>query len=195
MLAARINRRRDVEASTARDRIVGPIAPLDLRRMPGYERGSRGKEPAIDDSPVQQLTAEELAELVHVATDQQIEAGIRVVGTAEVLDRIFSEMAQRFLPDRAAGVTATAQWVVTDRRQEHPYRMSIAEGGCSVERGRADHPDTTLTLDIVSFAKLVTGKREGVQLFMLGTLRITGGLPLAVRLNGSFRKPQAGTPN
>jgi putative sterol carrier protein len=149
----------------------------------------------MDDSPVQQLTAEEFAELVHVATDEQIEEGIRLAGTAEVLDRIFSEMANRFLPDRAAGVSAIAQWVVTDGGQEHPYRMSIAGHACSVERGRADDPDTTLTLDTVSFAKLVTGKREGVQLFMLGRLKISGGLPLAVRLNGFFRKPQAGTPN
>jgi hypothetical protein len=41
----------------------------------------------------------------------------------------------------------------------------------------------------VSFAKLVTGKREGVQLFMLGRLRISGALPLAVRLNGFFDRP------
>jgi putative sterol carrier protein len=81
-----------------------------------------------------------------------------------------------------------AQWVATDRDQ-HPYRMTIGEGACSVERGRADRPTVTLTTDTVSFAKLVTGKREGVQMFMLGRLRISGALPLAVRLNGFFDRP------
>jgi putative sterol carrier protein len=143
----------------------------------------------MNHSPVQQLTAEEFAQLVWAATDQQIEEGIRAAGTTEVLDRIFAEMADRFRPERAAGVDAVAQWVVTDRDQEHPYRMTIGGGTCSVERGRADQPTVTLTTDTVSFAKLVAGKREGVQLFMLGRLRISGALPLAVRLNGFFDRP------
>ena len=142
----------------------------------------------MNHSPVQQLTAEEFAQLVGAATDQQIEEGIRAAETTEVLDRIFAEMADRFRPERAAGVDAVAQWVVTDRDHEHPFRMTIGGGACSVERGRADQPTVTLTTDTVSFAKLVTGKR-GVQLFMLGRLRISGALPLAVRLNGFFDRP------
>ena len=85
----------------------------------------------MNHSPVQQLTAEECAQLVGAATDQQIEEGIRAAETTEVLDRIFAEMADRFRPERAAGV----------------------------------------------------------QLFMLGRLRISGALPLAVRLNGFFDRP------
>jgi putative sterol carrier protein len=67
--------------------------------------------------------------------------------------------------------------------------MTIGGATCSVERGRADQPTVTLTTDTLSFAKLVTGKREGVHLFMLGRLRISGALPLAVRLNGFFDRP------
>jgi putative sterol carrier protein len=143
----------------------------------------------VDDSPVQQLTAEEFAQLVWAANDEQIEEGIRAAGTAAVMDRIFAGMAERFRPDRAQGVEAIAQWVITDSDKEHPYRMTIAGGECSVERGMAQRPDVTLTADTVSFAKLVTGKREGVQLFMLGKLKISGGLPLAVRLNNFFDRP------
>lgn len=143
----------------------------------------------MDESPVRQLTAEEFTQLVWAATDQQVEEGIRAAGTAAVLDRIFAEMAERFRPQRAEGVEAIAQWVVTDRDREHPYRMAIGGGTCSVERGAAERPDVTLTADIVSFAKLVTGKREGVQLFMLGRLKISGGLPLAVKLNNFFDRP------
>jgi hypothetical protein len=42
----------------------------------------------MNDGPGQQLTAEEFAQLVWAATDQQIEEGIRAAGTTEVLDRI-----------------------------------------------------------------------------------------------------------
>jgi putative sterol carrier protein len=143
----------------------------------------------VDDNPVQQLTAEEFAQLVWAADDEQIEEGIRAAGTAAAMDRIFAGMAERFRPERAKGVEATAQWVITDRGQEHPYRMTFSGGTCSVERGTADRPDVTLTADTVSFAKLVTGKREGVQLFMLGKLKIAGRLPLAVKLNNFFDRP------
>jgi putative sterol carrier protein len=140
--------------------------------------------------PVQQLTADEFVALVFAATDEQIEEGIRAAETAQVLDRIFAEMAQRFLPERAPRVAAEIQWVVTDGDEEHPYRMHIAGGRCSAERGRVDRPTATLTMDIVSFAKLVAGRREGVQLWMLHRLKVQGEVLLAVRLQGYFDRPK-----
>jgi hypothetical protein len=141
-------------------------------------------------SPLQELTGDEFVALVFAATDQQIEEGIRAAGTAEVLDRIFTEMARRFVPERAGGVTAEIQWVVTDGAEEHPYRMALAGGRCSAGRGRAENPAATLTMDIVSFAKLVAGRREGVQLWMLHRLKVQGEVLLAVRLQGYFDRPK-----
>jgi transcriptional regulator with XRE-family HTH domain len=46
----------------------------------------------MNDGPGQQLTAEEFAQLVWAATDQQIEEGIRAARTTEVLDRISSAL-------------------------------------------------------------------------------------------------------
>jgi putative sterol carrier protein len=144
----------------------------------------------VDDNPVQQLTADEFAALVFAATDDQIEEGIRAGGTAQVLDRIFTEMAGRFLADKARDTTAEIQWVITDGDEEHRYAMSIGDGLCAVGRGRADGPAVTLTMDTVSFAKLVTGRREGVQLWMIRKLKVDGDLMLAVRLNGFFQRPR-----
>jgi putative sterol carrier protein len=144
----------------------------------------------MDDSPVQQLTADEFAALVWAATDEQIEEGIRVAGTERVLDRIFDEMQRAFLPQRAPGASAEVQWVVTDQGREHPYRMTIADGICTATRGRAENPRATLTMDTVAFAKLVTGRREGVQLWMLKKLQVKGDVMLAVRLNGYFQRPR-----
>jgi putative sterol carrier protein len=140
--------------------------------------------------PVQELTADQFVTLVFAATDEQIEEGIRAAGPAQVLDRIFAEMAQRFLPERAPGVAAEIQWVVTDGDKEHSYRMTIAGGRCSADRGRVDRPTATLTMDLVSFAKLVAGRREGVQLWMLHRLKVQGEVLLAVRLQGYFDRPR-----
>lgn len=142
------------------------------------------------DSPVQQLTADEFAALVWAASDEQIEEGIRAAGTERVLNRIFDEMQRAFLPQRAPGVPAEIQWVVTDQGQEHPYRMAIAGGTCSTAPGRTERSKATLTMDTVAFAKLVTGRREGVQLWMLKKLQVKGDVMLAVRLNGYFQRPR-----
>ena len=144
----------------------------------------------MEDSPVQQLSADEFAALVWAATDEQIEGGIRAAGTERALDRIFEEMQHAFLPERAPGVTAEVQWVITDQGQEHRYRMTIADDTCSTARGRVEHPKATLTMDTVAFAKLVTGRREGVQLWMLKKLHVAGDVMLAVRLNGYFQRPR-----
>jgi putative sterol carrier protein len=144
----------------------------------------------VEDNPVQLLTADEFAALVFAAADEQIEEGIRAGGTARVLDRIFTEMAGRFLADKARDTGAEIQWVIVDGDDEHPYRMSIGGGRCSVGGGRADSPAVTLTMDTVSFAKLVAGRREGVQLWMVRKLKVDGDLMLAVRLNGFFQRPR-----
>lgn len=144
----------------------------------------------MEDSPALHLSADEFAGLVWAATDEQIEEGIRASGTERALDRIFEEMQHAFLPQRAPGVSAEVQWIVTDRGQEHPYRMAIAGDTCSTARGRVDNPKATLTMDTVAFAKLVTGRREGVQLWMLKKLQVKGDVMLAVRLNGYFQRPR-----
>jgi hypothetical protein len=91
-------------------------------------------------TPVQELTADQFVALVFAATDEQIEEGIRAAGTAQVLDRIFAEMGRRFLPERAPGLEAEIQWIVTDGAESTPtgwpsVRAGARPGGAG-RRGR-----------------------------------------------------------
>lgn len=138
-----------------------------------------------------QVTAEQFAELVKSVTDDDLVQGIRAAGTDDVLDRIFREMSQRFLPAKAGGTTAEIQWVVTDQGQDHPYRMSIGGDACSVGRGQAESPRVTLTTDLVSFSKLVTGQARGPQLFFTGKLKVSGDLMFSQRITSFFQPPTA----
>jgi putative sterol carrier protein len=137
-----------------------------------------------------QVSAEEFARLVGVASDEQLGTAIRAIGTARVLDRIFQQMQERFLPERAAGVEAEVQFVIRDDEEEHPYRVGIGAGGCTVQRGQATRPRVTLNVQLVSFAKLVTGWAEGPALFMSGRLTVSGDIGLALRLLGFFDRPK-----
>ena len=102
------------------------------------------------------------------------------------LDQIFQGMQERFQPDRASGVDATVQWVITDGGEEKPYAVTIKDGAFSWEHGRADSPTVTLSADGESFTALMTGKAQGAALYMQGKLRIQGDLMLAQRMGTFF---------
>jgi putative sterol carrier protein len=137
-----------------------------------------------------QITPEAFAQLVAAATDDQIVEAMRGVGLDTALDRIFEGMRERFAPDKAKGVNDVIQWVVTDQGNEHPYTATIHDGVCETARGRADKATVTLTTDLVSFIRLISGQAHGPQLFMGGKLQISGNLMFATRVETFFDRPQ-----
>lgn len=142
----------------------------------------------IDISSVE-VTPEQFAELVKNTSDGEIETGMRAAGLDTVLDRIFDGMQQRFVPEKAAGVTADVQWVVTDQANEYPYQVSIKDGACTAGRGRATSPQVTFTLALVPFMRLIAGQENGVQLFMKGQLKVGGDLMFSQRIQTFFATP------
>lgn len=138
-----------------------------------------------------QVTAEEFAGLVANATDEQIVEVIHSVGTKETLNRIFDNFPERFVPEKAQGVDAEIQFVVTDEGEEHPHLVTVRNGTCTTEEKRADDPKVTLTTDLVSFVKLITGQAQGVQLFMTGKLKVSGDLMFSQRIMTFFEPAKA----
>jgi putative sterol carrier protein len=137
------------------------------------------------------VTPEEFAGLVANADDDQIADVIHAVGTKEVLDRIFEGMEERFLPEKAQGVDAKVQFVITDNGQEFPYGVEFSGTSCKAQAGQVDSPKVTITTAVVPFAKMIGGQSEGTQLFMRGQLRAQGDLMFATRLMTFFDRPVA----
>jgi len=140
---------------------------------------------------VDEITPEQFARMVGAASDEQLLEAIRAGGTKVVLDRIFQGMEQRFVPDRARGVDAVMQFVVTDEGEEHAHAVTVRDGACHTEEARADSPNVTLSTDLVSFARLMAGQLQGPQLFMTGKLKVSGDLMLATRMTSFFDPPKA----
>jgi putative sterol carrier protein len=132
------------------------------------------------------VAPEHVAELLRNATDEQVLDGFRAAGVQEALDRTFQTMQEHFVPEKAQGVTAEVQWIVTDQGEEHPYLTSIADGKCTITRSRGAAPKVSLTTDLVSFIRLIMGQAQGPQLFMTGKLKLTGDLMFAQRVNDFF---------
>ena len=144
------------------------------------------------DQQLNTVTPEQFAELVKNASDEDIATVIHQVGTKETLDRIFEGFEERFIPEKAEGVTADILFVIKDGETEYPYTVSIADGKCSTKDETTEDPKTALTTDLVSFAKLITGKEDGVRLFMGGKLRVSGDLMFSQRIMTFFNRPDAG---
>jgi len=144
------------------------------------------------DQQIDAVTPEQFAQLVANASDEEIVEIVHAVGTKETLDRIFKGFEERFLPEKAEGVSADVLFVIKDGDAELPYTVSIADGKCSAKAESAESPKTTLTTDLVSFVKLVTGKEEGVRLFMGGKLKVAGDLMFSQRIMTFFDQPKAG---
>lgn len=145
----------------------------------------------VPDLDLGEVTPAQFAELVAAADDGQIAATFDELGAERVLDRVFEGMQQRFVPDRAEGVDADIQWIITHAGAEHPYLVSIHDRRCEIERTRADDPRVTLATDAVNFSKLVTGQASGPALFMSAKLKVSGDLMFAQQILRFFDQPQA----
>jgi putative sterol carrier protein len=143
------------------------------------------------DQQIDAVTPEQFAELVANASDEEIAEVVHAVGTKETLDRVFQGFEDRFLPEKAEGVSADVLFVIKDGDTELPYTVSIADGKCNAKAESAENPKTTLTTDLVSFVKLVTGKEDGVRLFMGGKLKVSGDLMFSQRIMTFFDQPKA----
>jgi putative sterol carrier protein len=139
----------------------------------------------------QQVSPEEFAQLVKGSSDEEIAATVHQAGTADVLDRIFEGMEDRFVPAKASDVDADIVFVVTDDGDTHSYLVAIHDGSCKAGRGTADKPKVTLTSGLVPFIKLVTGQAQGPQLFMSGKLKVSGDLMFSTRIMTFFDQPKA----
>ena len=130
---------------------------------------------------VEQKSNEEL-----VAAIQQQEGGVN-----GVLGQVFAGMADSFNPAKAAGQQATVQYEISAPDGTHEWAMRIADGTCEVEQGRAESPRVTIRMGLGDFLQLITGKANGMQLFMTGKLKVAGDLFFAQTYQGWFDRPQA----
>jgi putative sterol carrier protein len=130
---------------------------------------------------VEQKSNEEL-----VAAIQQQEGGVN-----GVLGQVFAGMADSFNPAKAAGQQATVQYEISAPDGTHEWAMRIADGACEVEQGRAESPRVTIRMGLGDFLQLITGKANGMQLFMTGKLKVAGDLFFAQTYQGWFDRPQA----
>jgi putative sterol carrier protein len=134
----------------------------------------------------EQISPEQFKKLVK-ANDDDLRAQVRASGIDQVLDGTFEAMQGSFLPENAKGVDAVIQYVVTDQGNEYAYALGIKDGNCVLKKEKNPGAKVTLSLDLVSFLKLVGGVADGMQLYMSGKLGVSGDLFFSQRIAGFFK--------
>jgi alkyl sulfatase BDS1-like metallo-beta-lactamase superfamily hydrolase len=139
----------------------------------------------------QNLTPEQFIEMVKTASDEQIVEAIHAAGTEQALEGIFAGMKESFRPERAGDQDAGITWAVVDDGTEHTWTLAIHGGTCEARKGAAENPTVTLTMDLVTFVKMIAGQANGTQLFMSGKLKLSGDMMYAMKIESLFERPGA----
>jgi putative sterol carrier protein len=105
-----------------------------------------------------------------------------VAGTVQ---EFFDGLGSRFRSEKAAGLTAVYQFVVTgDGGGE--WHADIADGACTVAPGPAETPDITITCAATDWLEIASGRLDSQLAFMTGKLKVKGDMGLAMRLRSLF---------
>src|SRR5262245_1279801 len=93
-------------------------------------------------------------------------------GADKFLDGDFEVMFISINAYSAGRQLDTVQYDITASDGIHSYSVRLADGRCQVERGIAESPRVTIRAAMPDFLRLITGKANGVQLFMTGRLKV-----------------------
>jgi putative sterol carrier protein len=138
------------------------------------------------DQIMGQMSPEEYQQWAKTTSEADIRSQVRAAGVEQTLDGLFQAMQESFLPDKAKGVDAIVQYLITDDGKEYPYTFTIKDNSCTLKKEKAAAV-VTLTIELVAFLKLMGAAADGTQLYMAGKLKILGDMSFAQRLAAFFK--------
>ena len=159
------------------------------------QAASDDQAPQADAQPLQNLDADQLAQLVAGASDEQIAEGMSDPESRKAtLDEIFRRMAEHVEPAKARGQDAVIHFKILDAPGggEDHYEVVLEDGRCTASDEPSREPRVTFKIGPVDFIRLVSGNAAGPMLFMTGKLKIEGDLMFASTMTSLFRIPKSG---
>ena len=140
-----------------------------------------------------QIDANELAQNMAQATDEQLGELMAGPMRGQILSEIFRRMSEHFRADAARDTDAVIHWRIGGRPDDEfdRYETVIANGACAAHEGyRHEEARVTFTVSGAHFLRLVTGNAAGPMLFMSGKLKIKGDMMFAASTASLFTIPR-----
>ncbi|XVV12903.1 SCP2 sterol-binding domain-containing protein [Actinoplanes sp. CA-131856] len=135
----------------------------------------------------------EFAQLVKSTPDSKIAEVMAGENRTKILDEVFNRMPTLFRPEKAGSTSAVIHWVITGGAggASDTYETVIENGACTVTNQPVRDPKLTMTMDAVTFLKVVSGDGNPMMLFMTGKVKAKGDLGLAANVAKLFDIPKA----
>ena len=151
-------------------------------------------ETAVEN--LEQIAPEDFAKVIAESSDEQIAEVVNGPQRKQVLDQIFSRMADHVEGDKLGNTEAVVHFKILDRPEDQGggydhYEVVFETGKCAADDDPNRDPNVTIKVGPVEFLKLAANKASGPTLFMTGKLKLEGDVMLASRLTTFFRIPTA----
>ena len=134
----------------------------------------------------------EFAQLVKTTPDSQIAEVMAGDSRTKFLDEVFNRMPTLFRPEKAGNTSAVIHWIITGGPggASDTYETVIENGACTVTNQAAREPKLAMTMDPVTFLKVVSGDGNPMMMFMTGKIKAKGDLGLAAQVAKLFDIPK-----
>ena len=135
----------------------------------------------------------EFAQLVKATPDSTIAEVMGGEGRSKILDEVFNRMPTLFRADRAGATQAVIHWNITGgpAGNTDSYETVIENGACTVTNQPVRESKLAMTMDAVTFLKVVAGDGNPMMLFMTGKIKAKGDLALAANIAKLFDIPKS----
>jgi putative sterol carrier protein len=138
------------------------------------------------------IDPKEFAQLVKSTPDSKIAEVMAGDDRSKILDEVFDRMPTLFRADRAGNTAAVIHWNITGGSggSSDTYETVIENGACTVTNQPARDPKLAMTMDPVTFLKVVSGDGNPMMMFMTGKIKAKGDLGLAAQVAKLFDIPK-----
>jgi hypothetical protein len=135
----------------------------------------------------------EFAQLVKSTPDSQIAEVMAGDSRSKILDEVFNRMPMLFRAEKAGSTSAVIHWIITGGAggASDTYETVIENGACTVTNKPERDPKLAMTMDPVTFLKVVSGDGNPMMMFMTGKIKAKGDLGLAANVAKLFDIPKA----
>ena len=135
----------------------------------------------------------EFAQLVKTTPDSQIAELMKGDSRSKILDEVFGRMPTLFRADKAGNTSAVIHWILTGGPDgsSDTSETVIEDGACTVTNQPVREPKLAMTMDPVTFLKVVSGDGNPMMMFMTGKVKAKGDLALAAPVAKLFDIPKA----
>ncbi len=110
---------------------------------------------------------------------------LRGMDTAIEVKETFPIMRERFDEEKAEGLTATFQLILTGEGAQN-IALSINNGQLTIAQELADSPDLTMEMDTSDYLAIVRGEVDPMKLVISGRIKPEGDKMLAMRFQSIF---------